>query len=78
MAYAHTENYSQLEQRNIEAVIPVQTSNVNPKSIPINRFKYDSRNQIVRCPAAKYLDVHARTDKGWVYHAQEKIVPIVH
>ena len=35
MGYAHTENYSRLEQRDINAVIPPQTSNVNPKSIPI-------------------------------------------
>ena len=72
MAYAHTENYSRLEQRNIEAVIPVQPSNVNPKSIPINRFKYDSRNKIVRCPGGKILRRSSRTDKGWAYHAARK------
>jgi transposase len=72
MAYSHTENYSQLEQRDTEAVIPVQTSHVNPKNIPIRRFKYDSRNEIVRCPRGKTLRRSSRTDKGWVYRATRK------
>jgi len=72
MGYAHTENYSQLEKRNIEAVIPVQTSHSNPRNIPITRFKYDSHNEIVRCPGGKILRRSSRTDKGWVYHATRK------
>lgn len=72
MAYAHTENYSQLEHRKIEAIIPVQTSHTKPKNIPIRRFKYDSRNQIVRCPRGKILRRSCRTDKGWVYRATNK------
>jgi hypothetical protein len=72
MAYAHTENYSRLEQRDTEAVIPVQTSHVNPKNIPIHRFKYDSQNKIVRCPRGKILRRSSRTDKGWVYRATRK------
>jgi transposase len=72
MAYAHTENYSQLEQRKTEAIIPVQTSHTSPKNIPIQRFKYDSRNQIVRCPRGKILRRSYRTDKGWVYRATNK------
>jgi transposase len=72
MAYAHTENYSQLEQRKTEAIIPVQTSHTSPKNIPIQRFKYDARNQIVRCPRGKILRRSCRTDKGWVYRAANK------
>ena len=72
MAYAHTENYSQLEQRKTEAIIPVQTSHTSPKNIPIQRFKYDARNQIVRCPRGKILRRSCRTDKGWVYRATNK------
>ena len=72
MAYAHTENYSQLEQRKTEAIIPVQTSHTSPKNIPIQRFKYDARNQIVRCPRGKILRRSCRTDKGWVYRVTNK------
>ena len=72
MAYAHTDNYSQLEQRKTEAIIPVQTSRTSPKNIPIQRFKYDARNQIVCCPRGKILRRSCRTDKGWVYRAANK------
>jgi transposase len=72
MAYAHTENYRQLEQRDIEAVIPPQTLHVNRGNIPIHRFKYDSRNEIVRCPQGRVLRRSCRTDKGWLYRATKK------
>ena len=72
MAYAHTDNYRRLEQRDTEAVIPVQTSHVSPKNIPINRFKYDSRNEIVRCPRGRVLKRSSRTDRGWFYRAAKK------
>jgi len=72
MAYAHSENYSQLEQRQIEAIIPVQTSHTHPKTIPIQRFKYDARNQMVCCPSGKILRRSGRTEKGWVYRAANK------
>lgn len=72
MAYAHTGNYSRLEQQNIEAVIPVQTMITKSRSIPIHRFKYDSSNKIVRCPRGKILRRSSRTEKGWVYRAANK------
>lgn len=72
MGYAHTENYSQLEERNIKAIIPVQKSHGKPKNIPIQRFKYDGKNQIVRCPRGKILKRSCRTEKGWVYRSTVK------
>lgn len=72
MAYAHTDNYSQLEQRKTEAIIPVKTSPTKSKSIPIHRFKYDAKNQIVRCPRGKIMQRSGRTDKGWVYRAKNR------
>ena len=72
MAYAHTENYSRLEQRQTEAVIPIQTLPTKSRSIPINRFKYDAKNQIVRCPRGRIMKRSSRTDKGWVYRATNK------
>ncbi|MCJ7778734.1 MAG: transposase [Sedimentisphaerales bacterium] len=72
MAYAHSDNYSQLEQHGTEAVIPPQTSHVNARSVPICRFKYDSRNEIVRCPRGKILRRSCRTDKGWFYRSAKK------
>lgn len=72
MGYAHTENYSRLEQRRTEAVIPPQTPSVKSACFPIRRFKYDARNEIIRCPRGKILSRSSRTDKGWVYRAARK------
>lgn len=71
MAYAHTDNYSRLEQRDIEAVIPPQKI-AKSKNIPIQRFKYDAKNQIVRCPKGKILTRSCQTVKGWIYRAAVK------
>lgn len=72
MAYAHTDNYSQLEQRGTEAIIPAQASHSKSKNIPIHRFKYDSRNQIVHCPRGKILRRSCRSERGWIYRAKVK------
>jgi transposase len=72
MGYAHSENYSRLEQRRTEAVIPPQTLPAKLTCLPIHRFKYDSRNEIVRCPQGKILRRSCRNDKGWVYRAAKK------
>ena len=72
MAYAHTENYNRLEQRGTQAVIPVQPTSSKPDKIPLQRFKYDAKNQIVRCPAGKILMRSTRNEKGWVYRATSK------
>lgn len=72
MAYAHTENYDKLEKREIQAVIPVQPAVSKSSSIPLQRFKYDARNQIVRCPAGKLLKRSTRNEKGWIYHATSR------
>jgi len=70
--YAHPGNYAELEQRRIDAVIPPQRENRHVKKIPLRRFKYDAKNQIVRCPEGKKLrrSHEARDHKGWVYRAR--------
>jgi len=68
-AYAHSENYTTLERREVQAVIPPQHQQKSPQRIPVNRFKYDGKHKIVRCPAGKILKRSCRTDKGWFYRA---------
>jgi len=70
--YAHGKNYAELEQRGIDAVIPPQTENRYVKKLPLRRFKYDARHQIVHCPQGKILSrAHEATNhKGWVYRAR--------
>jgi len=53
--YAHSANYATLEARGIEAIIPPQRIPGRPGRIPSNRFKYDERNGVVRCPTGHTL-----------------------
>jgi transposase len=71
-SYAHARNYQELERRGINAIIPPERERSKEKRIPIRRFKYDGKHQVVRCPTGKILERSHRTEKGWYYRAQRR------
>jgi transposase len=76
--YGHAKNYAKLEERGIQAIIPPAKERIS-KSIPIRRFKYDSRHQIIKCPGGKILKQQkSRKESGWVYSASRKDCRICH
>jgi len=70
--YAHGANYEHLEQRQIEGIIPPQTSKSKSNCIPACRFKYDAKHRIITCPAKRRLTYRQTTKKGDVYRARAK------
>jgi transposase len=70
--YAHGKNYEHLEKKNIDAIIPPQKENNNPKRLPIRLFKYDAKNKIVKCPAGKTLTRRTENKQGWFYRSRAK------
>ncbi len=67
--YAYSANYQALEDRGTEAVIPPQR--VRKTRMPLSRFKYDSKHDVVRCPAGKTLRPAARVGSdGRFYRAR--------
>jgi len=68
-AYAHSENYRELEERGIEAVIPPQKEPKKGRTIPLSCFKYDGRNKIVKCLRGKVLRPSRENEKGTIYRA---------
>ncbi len=68
--YAHPSNYEALEEREIEAIIPPQREPRRSKRIPLRRFRYDGKHQIVRCPGGKVLRPGRATEKGRWYRAR--------
>jgi hypothetical protein len=70
--YAHPKNYEAAEARGITAVIPPQPDRTKYTKIPIRRFKYDARHQVVRCLRGKILRKTTRAAKGWIYKTQGK------
>jgi len=69
-SYAHARNYEELERRGIDAIIPPQRERSKDKRIPIRRFKYDGKHEVVKCPRGKILERSSRTEKGWFYRAK--------
>ena len=70
--YGRAKNYAALEERKVAAVVVPQGEKGAVAKLPLRRFKYDSRYQLVRCPAGKILHRQGEqpTEKGWVYRAR--------
>jgi transposase len=68
--YAHGGNYQALQQRGTEAVIPPQPEPRNGRTIPLRRFKYDAKHQVVRCPGGRVLHPRRTTPEGTWYEAR--------
>lgn len=67
MAYAHPRNFQALEERDIDPVIPAKQQRPNSRGVPLSRFKYDAKNEIVTCPAGRKLNKKGRQRNGWNY-----------
>jgi len=65
--YATSENYRILDERGIDAVIPVQPERNQGRGVPIRRFKYDAKNDMVKCPMGKKLRRSHSSRQGWYY-----------
>lgn len=52
--YAYAKVYGQLERRGTEAVIPPKAEPIR-SPVPMRRFRYDARHDILRCPRGKRL-----------------------
>jgi transposase len=70
-SYAHAANYAALEERKVEAVIPPRQARTG-KGLPLVRFKYDERHDLVRCPAGRKLRRASHGKSGWWYRSSVK------
>jgi transposase len=70
--YAHSRNYEALEEKGVDAIIPPQNMGRARKGMHISRFKYDSHNDVVCCPAGKKLCRVSRAKNGWLYRAKQR------
>ena len=68
--YATSANFRDLEEMEIEAVIPAQPERTKGSRIPARRFKYDAKHDIAVCPTGRKLRRTRQVDEGWVYSAK--------
>jgi transposase len=52
--YAYAKVYGSLERRGIDALIPTKAEPIK-SAMPLRRFRYDAKNDIVKCPRGKVL-----------------------
>lgn len=65
--YAYAKIYRGLEARGIIPVIPAKAELPPGPRIPMVRFKYDAKNEIVRCPRGQKLRRSTRDQDRWYY-----------
>ena len=70
--YGSGSNYSLLEKENITAVIPPQKIPYPKGDMPLSRFSYDEKNDLVRCIEGKKLIKKTQTKNGFYYKASTK------
>lgn len=77
--YASGGNYAGLEARGQTAVIPPQPEargrrrkDGTVSGVPLRRFRYDARHDVVRCPRGKRLEPRSWDDGGRWYRASAK------
>ena len=61
--YAYARVYGGLERRGIDPVIPVR-KDPSRSRVPLRRFRYDARNDILKCPRGKILRLLRVTGRG--------------
>jgi hypothetical protein len=69
--YAYGKVYGALEDRAIKAVIPAK---VDPSrtAVPLRRFRYDPKNDILKCPRGKILRPQRPTPHGRFFYSKAK------
>ena len=73
-SYAITRVFAALEERGIEAVVPVKAERPPKRgTIPVRRFKLDARNRLVRCPGGKLLRPHGKPDSDGFQHYRARV-----
>ena len=58
--YAYAKVYGALERRLIDALIPTKAEPIR-SPVPLRRFRYDAKNDIVKCPRGKILRAATRS-----------------
>lgn len=71
--YASGENYAALEALGVEAVIPPPADKTPHRGLPLQRFSYDARHDVVRCPGQQVLTRRTRGQGGWVYRTRAAV-----
>ena len=69
--YAYAKVYGALERRRIDALIPTKAEPIK-SAVPLRRFRYDARHDIVKCPRGKVLRPGRPIAHGRFFYARAR------
>jgi transposase len=69
--YAYAKVYGALERRGIDALIPTKAEPIR-SPVPLRRFRYDAKNDIVKCPRGKVLRAGNPVAHGRFFYARKR------
>ena len=69
--YAYSKVYGALERRGVDGLIPAK-GEPSQSRVPLRRFRYDARNEVVKCPGGKTLTPRRNEEGGRRYGSKTR------
>lgn len=69
--YAYGKVYGALERRGIDPVIPAKKEPIRSR-VPLRRFRYDARHDILKCPRGRVLRPTRQIEHGRFFYSKSK------
>ena len=69
--YAYSKVYAALEGRGVSALIPAKKEPTQSR-VPLRRFRYDARHDLVKCPRGKKLRPRRSEERGRYYGSRTR------
>ncbi|WP_430644614.1 transposase [Bradyrhizobium frederickii] len=69
--YAYAKVYGALERRGIDALIPAKAEPIKSR-LPLRRFRYDAKNDILKCPRGRILRPARPIKHGRFFYSKAK------
>ena len=69
--YAYAKVYGALERRGIDPLIPTKAEPIR-SAVPLRRFRYDAKNDVVKCPRGKVLRPARPIKHGRFFYSRAK------
>ncbi|WIW50526.1 IS1182 family transposase (plasmid) [Bradyrhizobium sp. 62B] len=69
--YAYAKVYGALERRGIDALIPAKAEPIKSR-VPLRRFRYDAKNDILKCPRGRILRPARPIKHGRFFYSKAK------
>ena len=69
--YAYAKVYAALEKRDIDAIIPAKAEPIRSR-VPMRRFRYDAKHDILKCPKGRILRPKRPLKYGRFFYSRAK------